>query len=216
VLAGLVAAVALAVVAGVLVLRDEPADDGDGPPATVFLGDSITRGVSAELLDPSEQHSWVTYAVADPGSPWRLLANAGVSGNTLEQMWQRFQSDVLNAGAEAVVIMGGTNDVLQGVPTEESIASLRRMLEAAQEAGVEVWLVAPPPIDAVFARPVAPMVAAQRELAAELGVPFADPGQALAEPSGDWPPGLSFDGVHPTAAGARALADAVLSDLDGQ
>lgn len=205
---------AVAVVATVLVLRDEPSAD-DGLLDTVFLGDSITRGVSAETLGPSEQESWVTYAVADPRSPWRLESNAGVFGDTLEQMWSRFQNDVVNDEVEAVVIMGGTNDVLQGVPTDESIAAVRRMLEAAQYADVEVWLVAPPPLDHGFARSVAPLVEAERELAAELGVPFVDAAQLLADPAGGWPPGLSFDGVHPTAEGARALADAVLADLDG-
>ena len=205
---------AVAVVATVLLLRDEPSAD-DALLDTVFLGDSITRGVSAETLGPSEQESWVTYAVADPRSPWRLESNAGVFGDTLEQMWSRFQSDVLNDEVEAVVIMGGTNDVLQGVPTDESIAAVRRMLEAAQYADVEVWLVAPPPIDHGFAGSVAPLVEAERELAAELGVPFVDPAPAFAEPGGGWPPGLSFDGVHPTADGARALADAVLAGLDG-
>ena len=91
----------------------EPAVD-DGPLRTVFLGDSITRGVSAETLGPSEAESWVTYAVDDDRSPWVLDANAGVFGDTLGQMAARFQAEVVDAGAPAVVVMGGTNDVLRG------------------------------------------------------------------------------------------------------
>ena len=198
----------------VVLTRDDPVASGDGPLSTVFLGDSITRGVSAETLGPSEQDSWVTYVVADPRSPWVLGSNAGIFGNTLEQMWGRFETDVLAGDAEAVVIMGGTNDVLQGLPMDQSLAALRRMLQAAQLAGVEVWLVAPPPIDEGYARSLAPLVEAESALAAELGVPFVEPSEALADPAGGWSPGLSFDGVHPNADGARALADAVLSDLD--
>ena len=209
----LTAVVAVSVVAVVvLVPRDEPIAD-EGPLRTVFLGDSITRGVSAETLGPSAQESWVTYAVADPRSPWVLGSNAGIFGDTLEQMWGRFETDVLGGDAEAVVIMGGTNDALQGLPTEQSLAAVRRMLEAAQHAEIEVWLVAPPPIDGSYARSVVPLVEAERGLAAELGVPFLEPTETLRDAAGGWPPGLSFDGVHPNAEGARALADAVLSDL---
>ena len=206
--------VAVAVVVLVLA-RDDPAGSGDGPLRTVFLGDSITRGVSAETLGPSEQESWVTYVVADPRSPWLLEANAGIFGETLAQMWGRFEVDVLEPGPDAVVIMGGTNDVLQGVATDESLAAVRQMIEAARAADIAVWLVAPPPIDNGYARSVAPLVDAERLLAAELDVPFADPADALADPAGGWSPGLSFDGVHPNTDGARALADAVLDDLDG-
>ncbi|MEJ7796476.1 MAG: GDSL-type esterase/lipase family protein [Nocardioides sp.] len=214
---GVLAAVMVVGVAAVVIVlaRDEPAGPGDGPPRTVFLGDSITRGVSAETHGPSEQESWVTYAVADPRSPWLLESNAGVFGDTLDQMWNRFEIEVLEPDPDAVVIMGGTNDVLQGVATEESLAAVRQMVEAARAAGIEVWLVAPPPIDDGYARSIAPLVDAERELAAELGVPFADPADALAGPAGGWSPGLSFDGVHPNLDGARALADAVLDDLDG-
>lgn len=208
----LAAVVAVAVVVVVLA-RDEPPGPGDGPLGTVFLGDSITRGVSAETLGPSEQESWVTYAVADPRSPWVLGSNAGIFGNTLEQMWGRFETDVLSEDAEAVVIMGGTNDLLQGLPTDRSLAAVRRMLEAAQHADIEVWLVAPPPLDDGYARSVVPLVEAERSLAAELGVPFVEPTETLTDPAGGWLRGLSFDGVHPNARGARALADAVLSAL---
>lgn len=210
----LVVVAAVCVVAVVVLTRDEPTPSGDGPLSTVFLGDSITRGVSPETLGPSEQESWVTYAVADPRSPWELGSNAGIFGNTLEQMWRRFGTDVLGGEAEAVVIMGGTNDVLQGIPTERSLAAVRGMLEAAQRADIEVWLVAPPPLDAGYATSVVPLVDAERELAAELGVPFVEPTEIIRDSAGGWPPGLSPDGVHPNAKGARALADAVLSDLD--
>ena len=115
---------------------------------------------------------------------WLLESNAGTFGNTSRRCRDRFEPEVLGADAEAVVIMGGTNDVLQGVPTEESIAAVREMLEKAQDADVEVWLVAPPPIDDGFARSVTPLVEAERELAAELGVPFLDPSEGLADPAG--------------------------------
>lgn len=216
---GVVRLVAVAVVAAGAVALALTRDDDSGQatrPQTVFLGDSITRGVSVETNEPSARESWVTYAVADPRAPWVDGGNAGIFGDTLDQMAGRFEFDVLSVdGVEGVVIMGGTNDVLQGIPTEESLAAARRIVEAAQDADLDVWLVAPPPLAPRYARSVQPLAEAERALADELDVPFADPDDTLREPDGGWPPGMSVDGVHPTVAGAQALADAILADLAG-
>lgn len=207
-------AVVVVVAAVVLTVRatdDRPSGSGV---ATVFLGDSITRGATPD--GEAESGSWVTYVVAEPRSPWALEANAGVSGETLGQMWQRFPDDVLERDPEGVVIMGGTNDVFAGVPLEESIAALRRMIEAAESAGIRVWVVAPPPLDAAADLRLAELVEAERDLADELGVPFLDPTPALADGDGGWREGLSYDGVHPTEEGARTLAAAVVEEVSAR
>ena len=207
---------AMALFAALVTVEDRPADDSPGVARTVFLGDSITRGVSPTTRQPSDSESWVTYAVADPRSPWELEANAGVFGDTLIGMRQRFEADVLDRRPEGVVILGGTNDVFRGVPLQESLEALRLMVEAAQRSGVEVWIVGPPPIHSAYGVSSGEMVAAQRELAEGLGVPFVDPTPALADEAGEWVAGLSFDGVHLSEAGARRLADAVVDDLSAR
>lgn len=212
VLLGLAAAVVVAAVVLTVLATDDPAPDAGLP--TVFLGDSITRGASPS--GDTAAGSWVTYAVADPRSPWALAANAGVSGETLDQMSERFDDDVLDRDPEGVVILGGTNDVFAGVPVEESIGALRRMVEAARAARIEVWVVAPPPLDPGADPALVELVEAERELADELGVPFLDPRPALADEDGGWREGLSFDGVHPTEEGARRLAEAVVEQVDAR
>lgn len=198
--------VLLALAAG---CSDGPAESEseEGPLDTIFVGDSITRGVSQESMEPDAAASWVTYAVEDAGSPWRLEDNVAVFGRTLAEMLAGFGGEVLDARPDAVVIMGGTNDVLRGLPAEESVEALRVMVERAQEQGIRVWVVSPPPVDPGYQRSVAPLVAAQAELAEELDVPFVDLDAALG---GAWEPGLSFDGVHPTEEGARRIAEVVL------
>lgn len=190
---------------------DEPGEDG--PVDTVFVGDSVTAGVSSETFAPDEDYSWVTYAVADDRSPWRRQGASALFGRTLGEMQAAFATEVLALDPDGVVIMGGTNDALRQLPVEPSMESLRAMVEAARDAGAEVWVVSPPPLDASYQRPVAPYVEAERALAEELDVPFVDVSTELTGDDGRWLPGLSVDGVHPTEEGAQRIADLVLDEL---
>jgi lysophospholipase L1-like esterase len=210
--AGVAVAFATLVAAAVVVLVNHESPDGadQARSSTVFLGDSLTRGISAETLAPSAAESWGTDAVTHDRSPWLLDSNAGVPGDTLAGMRDRFQADVIARDPDGVVIMGGTNDVLRGIPTEESVAALREMVDAARSAEVKVWLVAPPPLDDGYDAPLSSLVEAERALADDLELAFADPTELLAEGEEPWE---TFDGVHPTVDGARQLADAVLGDL---
>lgn len=207
------AAVLLLVAAAVGVLLLPWGDDEPAPVRTVFIGDSITQGDSTGVDTRPGPGSWVRYAVEDARSPWAFEANVAIAGQTLAQMEERFQRDVLARSPQGVVIMGGTNDVLRGLPPEVAVESLRAMVEAARDAGAEVWVIGPPPIDAAYLKPVGPMAAAEEQAAGETGATYVPVGEGLTGPTGDWLPGLSWDGVHPTPEGARALADAVLDQL---
>lgn len=216
----LVAALGLLVL-GVLVLYDAesgsddtPAGRPPGPLRTVFVGDSITRGVSSETFEPDPRFSWVGYAVTTTGTPWLLEANVGEPGRTLTEMEQSFHDEVVLADPEAVVIMGGTNDTLRQAPVEQSVASLRAMITAAQEVGIWVWVVAPPPLDPSYARDLGPLLDAEAALATELGVPYIDVRDQLSLPTGAWDTNLSFDGVHPSKEGARRIAALVLDEVE--
>ena len=185
--------------------------DGEAhwPLRTVFVGDSITRGVGPGGI-PSAEESWVTYAVSHAGSPWLLTDNVAEFGLSLGQMHERFADEVLSQHPDAVVIMGGTNDVLRGLPVQESMGELRSMVEEARADGIRVWVVSPPPIDPGYGKSPVDIVAAERNLCAELHVPFVETLAAMSDPDGSWRDGYSVDGVHPTAYGARRLADAVI------
>ena len=208
----------LVVVGGIVVVRAVAERRADPEPeprlATVFVGDSITRGASKDSPGEAEDtYSWVRYAVMDRRSPWRLLANTAVFGRTLVQMRADFGDEVIRNHPAAVVIMGGTNDTLQGLPVEESIEALRWMVRQAREADAEVCLVSPPPIAETYGVDVRPLVEAQRALAEEMDVPFADIHTPLAAADGEWAEGITFDGVHPTTDGARRIAGLVLAQV---
>lgn len=213
----LLLALGLVVVGGIVVVRAVAERRGEEPEprlATVFVGDSITRGASKNRLGQAEDaYSWVHYAVQDRRSPWQLLDNTAVFGRTLVQMRADFGDEVMRNDPAAVVIMGGTNDTLQELPVEESIEALRWMIGQAREGGAEVWVVSPPPIAEVYGVDVRPMVEAQRALAEELDVPFADIHSPLAAADGEWAEGITFDGVHPTTDGASRIASLVLADF---
>ncbi len=114
---------------------------------------------------------------------------------------------------EGVVIMGGTNDVLRQLPVEPSVEALRSMVTSAQDEGIAVWVVAPPPLDPSYARDLGPLIDAEAALAAELDVAYVDVRDELSQPDTNWAPGLSSDGVHPSREGAKRLADAILDAL---
>lgn len=208
----LAAAVLVTVVSVALALAHGSPDRRDTRLRTVFMGDSITWADSTSPGARPGPGSWVRYAVEDRRSPWEFQANVAVSGQTLGQMDARFRRDVLSRHPRAVVIMGGTNDVIFDAPLGLSELALRHMVETAHQARARVWIVGIPPLDRAPPGSVAAMQAMQRDVAEATGATYV-PVEGLAARSGDWRPGLSYDGVHPTTAGARALADAILDRL---
>lgn len=80
----------------------------------VFMGDSITAGWSV------------------PGQ------NLGVPGNTTAQMLARFPDEVPGHGYKTFLILGGANDVREGIPIEETFENIAAMAKAAHEAGMAV------------------------------------------------------------------------------
>lgn len=186
-----------------------PSFSDSGVP-TVFVGDSITQAGSRGPLRMPSRRSWVRYVVTDDRTPWRFVANVAVRGERLDEMAARFERDVLSRDPAGVVVLGGTNDVLQGVPVAESLVHLEAMVSAAHDAGAAVWVVAPPPM-APARGDARPLREAQRALAAELGATWVDPTSSVGTAGGTWRAGMSRDGVHPTRVAARRWAAAVLA-----
>ena len=92
---------------------------------TVFLGDSITEGYGV-----GENECWVS------GMPEGAI-NRGISGDTTAGMLRRFPAHVLAAKPERVVIMGGLNDLGEGVFWKQAADNLRAMCEWARQEGIE-------------------------------------------------------------------------------
>ncbi|MGC0144420.1 SGNH/GDSL hydrolase family protein [Pseudactinotalea sp. Z1732] len=174
---------------------EEPAEDAIRMAA---VGDSITDANSPDL--PAGEvgtKSWVGYAV---GPQVRFVGGWAVWGASTEQM----ASETPALEADVLVILAGTNDAGR-MPHEQIGSNLARIAEVA---GVEeVVLSSVPPIDS------APEAATElneflRGFAADQGWTWVDAAAGLR--AGDrFAEGMADDGVHPTAAGAEVLGEAI-------
>jgi acyl-CoA thioesterase I len=166
----------------------------------VFMGDSITQ--AWQYADPSMfANGWI---------------DRGVSGQTTPQMLVRFPLDVVALHPRVVHIMAGINDIAgnTGPTTLDQVeANIAAMVTLAKAAKIRVVLAATPPADHFAWSPemkpapdVAALNARLKALAAREGVVFVDYGEVLAAPGGAMKDELTLDGVHPGAAGYKAMA----------
>jgi lysophospholipase L1-like esterase len=169
----------------------------------VFFGDSIT-----DAWGRSE-----TTGVFFPGKPY---VNRGISGQTTPQMVVRFQQDVVHLQPAAVVILAGTNDIAgnTGPSTQEMIEdNYTSMAEIAKQNGIKVVFASITPAFAYPWKPGIQPVERIRELNKWLqdfcsrnGCVYLDYYSSMVDANGAMLPGLSSDGVHPTAKGYSVMA----------
>ena len=181
--------------------RKGPEDHG-----TVALGDSLTRMNSDPGWDFLGTQSWFAIDACSGRIPYGY--NAGVPGNTTAQMLQRFGVDVAGHHPKLVIVLGGTNDILQHVPASATITHLRALIRASQAAGATVAIGTIPPIDSKqFRSAVDPLNRSIAALATATHSMLIDFHAAVAD--GDhYRTGWSSDGVHPTLEAADAMARA--------
>ncbi|AWW32757.1 hypothetical protein DN752_22885 [Echinicola strongylocentroti] len=79
--------------------------------------------------------------------------NAGVSGNTSVDLLDRLDRDVLSQHPDWVVMMVGTNDMLNSskmVDIKDYRYNLTELTKRMLSAGIEVILMSPPPVDTTY------------------------------------------------------------------
>lgn len=173
-----------------------------GENRVVFIGDSITYG-------------WAGANGGDWFASHRYIGR-GIAGETSAGVRKRFDRDALDLRPALVHILVGTNDIAGNggdVSEDATVANIVAMADAARARGVRVLVGAVLPA-ADFAwrpgrAPAAKIVALNARLRAAAGAHgyrFVDYHTPLAGPDGGMRPGLSSDGVHPTADGYRAMA----------
>jgi lysophospholipase L1-like esterase len=165
----------------------------------VFLGDSITEAWAREPMISGNRH----------------FVGRGIGGQTSEQMLVRFRSDVIDLRPALVHIMAGTNDVAQNQGPEsdaEIEGAIQSMVQLALANHIRVLLASIPPTADFPWRPgldpsprIRRLNAWLQSYAREAGVNYVDYWPVLATDLGAMRPGLSSDGVHPTAAGYAAM-----------
>lgn len=173
----------------------------------VFMGDSITELWARESF------------IAD--NP--RFVGRGIGGQTTEQMLVRFRADVINLKPKLVHIMAGTNDVAgnNGPESDNDIeGAIQSMVELALANHIKVVLASTPPAADFKWHPGLQPAGRIRDIntwlkayAERAGVTYVDYWPALATDSGALKAELSMDGVHPNAAGFKAMqpiADAAI------
>jgi acyl-CoA thioesterase-1 len=175
-------------------------------PRIVALGDSLTAGLGLPAL--AAYPALLAERLKDAGLDYEVV-NAGVSGDTsaggLERLDWALQGDV-----RVLILALGGNDALRGLTAAQLQNNLAQAIERARARGISVILAgmeAPPNYGrdyAVAFHKVYPALAAQYHVAL---VPFLLQGVAGNEALNQ------RDGIHPTAAGARIVADNVWAVL---
>ena len=181
-----------------------------GPERRILaVGDSLFAGYG---LDPGQSYpSKLEVALRAKGINARIT-NAGVSGDTSAAGAQRFSFvlDGQKQKPELVIIEFGGNDVLRGLPPEETAKNLEAMLAEAKNRGLKVLLMgmlAPPNLGPDFKakfEPIYPRLA--KKYGADL-VPFF-----LAPVIGK-PDLIQADRVHPTGPGIEEIVAATSADV---
>jgi lysophospholipase L1-like esterase len=187
-----------------------------GEQRVVFFGDSITDSWG-------RRPGTGTFFLGKP------YVNRGISGQTTPQLVVRFQQDVVHLQPAVVVILAGTNDILGNTGpstpemTEDNFAS---MAAIARQNGIRVVLASITPVYAYSWKPSVQPVSTIHEInqwlkayCAREHFVYLDYYSALVDDQGGMRPGLSFDGVHPNAAGyaiMAPLAEAAITQALGQ
>ena len=81
------------------------------------------------------------------------VINAGIGGNTAQDLLARIDKDVLAKDPDLVILMVGTNDMLNSkkmIPIKRYRQNLNLLIQKMQKAGCEVLLMSPPPVDSAY------------------------------------------------------------------
>ena len=151
------------------------------------------------------------------GETGLTVFNRGMNGRTVpnESQYDAFSELIASVQPlEAVTVMLGTNDILQGQSAEAAAQQMAPFLEAMRKSAGEakMLLISPPALcpgdwvqsDAVIAE--SEMLADHfAKIATERQIAFAD--------AAEWGVGLAFDGVHFTREGHGAFFEGAYAAL---
>lgn len=177
------------------------------PVTIAALGDSLTQGYGLPVEDGfvPQLEAWLKAQGADVE-----IINAGVSGDTTAGGLSRV-AWTLTPDVDVMIVTLGGNDLLRGIDPAVSRANLDGILQAAQEAGVDVLLVgldAPgnygPAYEAAFE-------GMYPDLSATYGTAFYEnffaPLLAQQDQAAARRMFMQADGIHPSAAGVAIIVD---------
>lgn len=168
-----------------------------------FLGDSLTAGLG--LLSDQAYPGVIGKQFVADGYPEVEIVNAGISGDTTAGGLRRLDS-ALEPGVRIVVVALGGNDALRGLSPTQTHDNLELIIKAAQGKDVQVVLVgmlAPPNLGPDYRDAFAKVYP---DLARQYTKTVTYVAFLLEGVAGD--PALNQqDGIHPTADGAKIIAE---------
>lgn len=170
----------------------------------VALGDSITYGYPF-----GHKYSWVDLVSQKLGLH---IENSGINGNSLRDIFNRLTSDVIDVNPQFVILMGGTNDVCQGLEMDRLQQNFLKIIQTLQEYKIQPIVALPPPVEekkceAVldeFRTFIKKQAKKSKVGLIDFYTSFLDPKKKTKRPIA----GLLEDGIHPSAAGYRVMAEA--------
>ena len=173
----------------------------------ICFGDSNTygydpRGYFGGRYDADSR--WVDILAAETG--WSVY-NMGQNGQEIPSVAPAFPADT-----DLLIVMLGTNDLLQGRSPEQAIERLERFLSGISLKRNKILLIKPPPMAMGEWVPSPQLIEESRtfarlcqDLAEQMGIRFADAGR--------WDIPLAYDGAHFTEQGHKAFAAGLLEEL---
>jgi lysophospholipase L1-like esterase len=175
-----------------------------GEERVVFMGDSITDAWG-------RNNNGSTFF---PGKPY---VNRGISGQVTAQMLLRFHQDVVALKPVAVVILAGTNDIgsnIGPVSLESMEENLTSMADLSRANNIKVILASLLPVcdyiqPQTARRPPEKIEALNRwikDYAAKSRSVYLDYYSAMVDDKGMFRRELTYDGLHPNAAGYEVMA----------
>lgn len=183
------------------------AEPRPGPIRIVALGDSLTAGLG---LPPNDTLPDVLQRLLRAKGLSVDVQNAGVSGDTTAGGLARLDWAVPD-GTDAVMLGLGANDMLMGLTPERASANLEVIIERLKARNIAVLLLgmrASRSLGDEYANAFDRIYPGIAEKHGVLFYPFLLDGVALD-------PGLNQpDGIHPTAAGVRVIAERLLPSLE--
>ena len=173
----------------------------------ICFGDSNTYGYDPRGYFGGRYDTdcrWVDILAAETG--W-TVCNMGQNGREIPSSAPSFLADT-----DLLIVMLGTNDLLQGRSPEQAAGRLERFLSGVSLDRSRTLLIAPPPVTLGEWVPSPQLIDGSRafarlcqSMAERMGIRFAD--------AGKWDIPLAYDGVHFTEKGHRAFAAGLLEEI---
>lgn len=176
----------------------------------VALGDSLFAGYGVER---DESYPVRLEAALRARGVNARIANAGVSGDTTAGGLQRlaFTLDSQKEPPELVIVCLGGNDLLRGLPPEETRANLDAILAELKRRGIRALLMgmlAPPNLGPEYRAKFDPIYPALAKKHGAALAPF------FLRPVIGRPDLVQQDHIHPTAQGIEAMVSATVDEVE--